>query len=309
MRSYFWSTALAFCLILLGSGRPVLAQNGDGVIFPYLPSGGPSNAVGIRYDFKVVQNTCTTDGKIQFSDSRYWGPDADTYLIEHNLYSSAQIFTDPVYTTWPLEGTTVTAQASLRLAAADYNKKGLVGVETEDPAEFPRQQYLIDGFGVPKTDMISQFNLNAKSGSVEVVRGPIITNLTGWKYGSVPLPSNVQFREWDATATIEGKAYKTKFALPDRNAQYLAPWELLVFSTEFFKYPGQFKIYVWNMAYLLPSATQWQAINQWQVTSYDGDGSDFGFKKIAHAGAKAIEISSSDGPYTPLGGVIDLSTP
>src|SRR5579859_593098 len=115
------------CLPLLWLPSPAGAQNGNGSIWPDFPPGQTVNtATRIRYNFSVVQNTCTTDFKILFSDSRYWGVDSDTYLIEHNLYSYELVYKDHVCTTWPQIGQSIFGQASLRMAVPDYNKKGLI---------------------------------------------------------------------------------------------------------------------------------------------------------------------------------------
>lgn len=299
-------------LLLLASALPAIAfgQNGVGHIWPYFPDGPTvSKVTAIRFMFSVVQDTAVNE-KILFSDERLFGPDADTYLVEHNLYSNELLYTDPVVTTWPLIGDDIQEEATMRLSIGDYNKKGFVGVKTGDAVNFPRQSYLIDGHGVPKTDMISQFNLNSgATGEVDVVRGDVVTDHSGWKWNGMPLARNVVFREWDMTFIFGGKSYPTRIAFPDRNSSFVVPGELLVFGSEFFKDAGNFQIELWNMQYQSLSTVGWQPLWKWVITDYDGDGSDWGFKKVDVNGHSVVEVSTGDGPYLSVDSVIDLSTP
>ena len=290
-------------------------DSGVAILWANLPSGQqPQNAVGIQYNFYVVANQAPAM-KILFGDSRFFGPSsfltstADTYLINDNIYSNTLLYTNPVNTTWPLQGQNVQTEASLRISQADFTDSGLTAVRTLDPVNFPRQSYWEDGNpNIPQSDMISQFSLNGLQGTVTILRGPVITDYAGWAAAGTPLQTNVSYREWDVTATINSTAHQMMVALPDAYAHNVYPLEMLVFGSEFWYLPGLFKIYYWNVQYQTDSSSSWVPIYTFSVNRYGGNGSDFGFKKTSWNGSNVIEVSNDGvGPYVPLNGTIDLT--
>ncbi len=290
-------------------GVPRLHAQGNGVarIFAQFPPGQEvADGVEVTYDFTIVANQ-SSDLKILFSDSRFYGSGSDTYLIEHNLYTDRYAYSDPVCTTWPLQGDHNAGESSLRVAVPDYVGRGLTGARTSDPA-FPRQTYLIDGIpGLWKTDMISQFDMTGMSGTVDVARGDLIVDPSGWRCDG-DLDAATSFREWDITVTIGGSPYVMMIALPDAGAHYVTPYEALVFYTEFMNQSGLFKVYFSNI-WIQSESMGWQPLNLWKVTDQDGGLDLFGFKKTAIDAGCAIEVSNeSQGPYLPPGTVFDISS-
>ena len=142
-------------------------------------------------------------------------------------------YSDRVCTTWPLEGTYVGSEASLRVAVPDYNQMGLTGAKTSAPLIFPRQSYLIDGLPIPKTDMISQLNLNNMEAEVTVIRKGIVSDKTGWSCDG-ELDQDTTFRQWDIAVSIASSNYTMHFAVPQSNAEFISPFESANFFTEFF---------------------------------------------------------------------------
>jgi hypothetical protein len=299
---------LLFVLAGLGLGvAPVHAQgNGVARIWARFPPGQTINdGVKLRYKFFIVANQ-SNPLKILFSDSRFYGSGQDTYLIEHNLYTDRYVYTDPVCTTWPLQGEHRSGESSLRVAVPDYVQKGLTGAKTRDPDRFPRQTYLIDGIpNLWKTDMISQFDCTGFSGTVKVARGGLVTNLQGWRCDG-DLDPGTSFRKWKVTVALQGTRDHMTIALPDESAHYITPYEALVFYTEFFNQPGLFKVYLWDLEIQSESSGTWQPLNLWEVT--DGPGTNYGFRKTSFNDQCGIEVSNEPGGnYAPAGTVIDLS--
>src|SRR5262249_48236120 len=284
-------------ILMLAAGA-AYAQGLTGML-PFFPPGEEvTDAVKAHYHFKVVANQ-SPGGKILFGSNRFYGTGAETYLIENNFYSNGLLYGDPVCTTWPLEGTTLFAVTTLRVAVPDYNLLGKTGAKTFAPLEFPRQSYNIDApTGAPKTDMISQFDLTRREGTVEISRGDLVSDDSGWKC-SGPLDASV-YRQWSVVVTVDAIQYAMAFALPDDGAHYFTPYEILNFYTEFFQHAGLFKVYFWNFEVQRETATTWIPLRWFRVHNDAPTGTEWGVRLTTHKGIRVIEVSN-DAPAAFFG--------
>ena len=113
--------------------------NGNmGVRAYFAPGLGPQDITGLRYKFHASDNNQVgTDLKILFGGMRLFAPGAiDTYLLESNLYTRGLHYSDPTCTSWPLLGTLVGSETSLRFAVPDYVGLGKTGAKTFAPLVF-----------------------------------------------------------------------------------------------------------------------------------------------------------------------------
>ncbi len=307
-------TSVALCLTLTVTGLVAFGQaahaqcNGNmGVRAYFAPGTGPSDITGLRYAFHAAENIqAGLDLKILFGFSRLYTPGAiDTYLLESNLYTRGLRYSDPICTTWPLLGTLVGSETSLRLAVPDYVGLGKTGAKTFAPFVFPRQSYLIDGLPIPKTDAISQMDLGQTTTEVVITRGDLVSDKTGWKCaGSLDADTYLQ---WDASVNVGATAYHVAFALPEGNARYITSGELIGFRTEFFLFSGLFKVYLWDFEFMRESTGSWEPLNEWIVDDHCGDASAYGVRIANFEGRTVLEISN-DGPgsFLPVGTIFEL---
>lgn len=282
-------------------------SNGLTAIWPVFEGAVPYDAVGVRFKFRVASNTSEVI-KIIFSDSRFCGNTADTYLLEYNVYDHGLRYEDPVNTVWPLLGDYIPRESSLRVAVPDYVMTDQVGVKTFSPNSFPRQRYMIDNIeGLWKTDLIYQYSLNNKTCSVEVNRGDVTDEVTGWKADGTWLPFDL-YRQWHVEVECGPIVDHMTFVFPDDSAQFLCPSEPLVFFTEFLNGVGDFKVFYWDMGIKRNSMNSWQPIFTWEVSRHDGSINDFGFRLAEYEGNPVVEISNNSAtPYLPVGSIIDLT--
>jgi hypothetical protein len=302
--------------MLLALPMSVSAQVG---IANYFPSGSEvADAIGVRYRVRYQTNAGSVNDfpkiKLILGTHRLYRPgSATTYIIETNSYTSRWTYSDPTCFAactaggCGIAGTETYDQASLRPAIPDYVGLGRVGAKTFSASMFPRQTYQIDFTGPVKTDLMAQANLNQKEAQVILVRGPVITDKTGWKCsGSL---DSATYREWDAAVIIDGVTHLMAFAVPDADARYLIPGEIASFTSEFFANPGAFAVYVWDIGILPESDQRWRNVRQWQVFRVDTPApTTYGARVAASAGHSVIEISNTagSGAYLPLGTVFDV---
>lgn len=273
----------------------------------FLPGREVNDMVGIRYTCRVVANQSPVI-KIIFGWNRFRGAGPDSYLIESNLYANGLRYEGDVQTTWPMKGDFIPQEASLRMAVPDYNKKGKTGARTLNPVLFPRQAYLVDGIrDLPKTDLISQANLNGEEVSVEIQRGKLVKEKDGWKPGG-ELDGD-QYRQWDARATIKGKRYEMAFALPEAGAQYLSAAEIMHFCTEFMHLDGLFKVQFWDAALQREGRSSWQRLDVWRVTHNDAETREYGIRIARSDKGNVLEFSNDNqGGYLEAEAIIDLAS-
>lgn len=300
-------TCLVFATIAGGFAAEAQCNGNMNVTGYFTPGEELFDIVGVRYKFNVVVNEQIGAGlKILFGFMRLFGSDPATYLLENNLYTTGRIYSDHTCTSWPLLGTIVASEASLRMAVPDYIELGRTGAKTFDAVTFPRQSYNIDGGPIEKTDMISQLNLNATTGQITILRGGIITDKTGWK--CVGDLDDTDYRQWDATVSVSGSDYRLAYALPDANAKYLLPFEFINFRTEFFLNTGDFQVLVWDFQILREGSAVWIPHKQFIIGDHCGDLSRYGSRLADFDGERVIEISNvGGGDYLPLGTVFSTA--
>ncbi len=281
--------SVAAGILVLAAGA-AWAQGLTGML-PFFPPGEEvTDAVKAHYHFKVVANQ-SPGGKILFGSNRFYGTGPETYLTENNFYSNGLLYADEVCTSWPLEGMPTFAVTTLRVAVPDYNLHGKTGARTFAPADFPRQSYNIDtATGAPKTDMISQFDLTGREGTVEISRGDIVTDHTGWKC-SGPLDASV-YRQWNVVVTVDGVSYPVAFALPDDGAHYFTPYEILNFYTEFFQHPGLFKVHFWKLEVQRENSTTWIPLRWFRVHNDAPTNTEWGVRITTDDGIRVLEVSN-----------------
>jgi hypothetical protein len=185
---------------------------------------------------------------------------------------------------------------------------GKTGAKTFAPLVFPRQSYLIDGLPIPKTDAISQLDLGQTTTEVVITRGGLVSDKIGWKcFGS--LDADV-YRRWDASAAVGPTTYDVAFALPDSHARFITSGELINFRTEFYLFPGLFKVYLWDFLLMRESTGSWEPLSSWIVDDQCGDASAYGVRLTSFEGRTVMEISN-DGPgsFLPVGTIFDLGFP
>ena len=262
---------------------------------PYFESDKEANdIIGVKYKFKIASNE-GQNMKILFGGSRLSGASADTYYLERNIYNSKVSYFDPVCSGgWEKLNNMTIGQSTLRIAVPDYIKKGKTGLKTDNSSYFPRINYGIDNVAdVPKTDVISQANLNGQEGTIETLRGNITNDKSGWKCDGKVLDGDT-YRQWNIKTTIGNSTYQTSIALPENGAKYLTPYELINFRTEFFQNAGLFKIYLWDFQFKRESKTSWEPLTKWKVSDYDGNTANYGIRKTIYNGNNAIEISNDN---------------
>lgn len=292
---------------LLSPATQAAATYGLTGIRPHWESAAPEDAIGVRFRFFVADNESTAL-KIVFSDSRLCGAQPDTYLVEYNIYDEGLRYVDWTYTKWPMLGTRMSQEASLRVAIPDYVREGRTGARTSSPEMFPRQTYEIDGVnGLWKTDLVSQTNLNKTECAVEMTRAGIVSDLSGWRVDDSDLPAGA-YRQWNVRVEFDRREYGMSFVVPDMNGEELCTWESLIFFTEFLHGMGLLRVYLWDFAVKKEGSDEWQPIDTWSVSHHDGSLEAFGVCKSEHRGIPVIEISNDPArSYLPVDSVIDLT--
>lgn len=316
MRSRLFAAGL---LLAISNWMVLSPASGQvGVWFYNTPGTEPSNVVKLRFRFSVGQNEGSINAspkiKLILGTIRVWGGSGGpTYILEANLYTSKWQYEDPACPPpgppAGLQGEEVYDQASLRMAIPDYVGEGKTGCRTFSPEMFPRQTYEIDYIqGLFKTDMMSQTNLNGECGLVEIERGPLVSDKSGWKC-SQDLSAGTEFRQWDVHVTIGGVRHAMAFAVPNENGRYLYPLEMPSLTTEFFANIGLFQVFYWEFAYQREGETNWSAMPRWKLRRDDGlSGRPYGVRVVQIGSRNVLEVSNTGGspPYIGLNTVFDL---
>ncbi len=292
--------------------------NGNmGVRAYFAPGLGPQDITGLRYKFHVADNNQAGLGlKILFGFIPLYTPEAARkYSLESNLYTLGLRYVHPICTTWPLIGTREGSKASLRLAVPDYAGQGKIGAKTFHPSFFPLQSYLIDNLPIPKTDAISQLNLNNTTTEVMITRGDPVSENTGWRrlvsdnseWKCVDSLDDDTYRQWDASTTVGPTTYNVAFALPESNASFISSAAPIIFRTEFYLNPGLFKVYLWDFQFMRESTGSWEPLTHWIVADHCGDASAYGVRLEDFEGQTVMEISNDGlGSFLPEGTIFDL---
>jgi hypothetical protein len=299
--------AIFLALVALLFGGPGL-QAQTGIVAYFAPGEEVTNGVAAFYKFRVVQDTSPII-TILFGWNRLYGVSNETYLLENDVYADGFAFTNQVCTTWPEIGNELYSQSSLRSDIPDYNEHGFIGSQSSSPVMFPKQTYWIDGItNLTKMDLTTQTNMNGVECSMQLSRGGLVTNLSGWNCAN-QLDPNTIFREWDATITFAGSTYTNRFALPDANGQYFTSYEIFDFLSEFFGVTtGVYQVYLYDLQIQSEGESWWRHINQFSVYQQNAWPTNYGVRVVSDQGANVIEISANVGAtnYFQSNAVFDL---
>jgi hypothetical protein len=282
---------------------------------PSIQPGMPNDLIGGQYRFRVVTNTSPSI-KIIFGFNSLYNPgSAIVYDMESNVYSSTLTFANGGCTTWPQIGTSTESVASLRNATADYpfhyGQQPAVGsaINTSDPVNWPVQTYIVDN--IPKlwkSDSISQFNINGIEGLVTIQRGGTLTNISSFARCGLTMLSGT-YRMWTITTELAGHApVINQLVVPDADARFLAPYQVLHFESEFLNSLGTFAVQYWDFYYMRESNPIWTPVSTFKTNfNYDGSGQDFGIHVVSVTGKDRIEFSNVPGNSYLPGGELPFS--
>ena len=264
----------------------------------------PTRVTGFRFSFHITEATTFA---ILFS-FRYLsssdGMAASSYVIEPNIYEGGLYYPDGTLTSWPMAGTNVWGEGSLRLAVDHPGNGAEIGTFPQQPTMFPRMTYNPDGLlQTWKTDMISQTNLVGKDCSVAFTKGLLLTNPIGWHFPD-ELPAG-KYQEWRADVKIGTNAYTASFAFPDGTANYLYTAIPFSFDTEWYHSSRNTTVCLWDLEFKEEAKPDWERLYSWRITHHDGDLNDFGIKLGTYQDHKVLQVSSRDGEnYSATGSIV-----
>jgi hypothetical protein len=265
--------------------------------------------VKVRYRFAIGLNRDNDEQplkiKLILGTFRVWGNVGTTYILETNYYTSRWTYDDhtcpPPGPPIGIIGEETFDESSIRIAIPDYVGEGKTGSKTFSVSEFPRQTYEIDYInGLFKTDMMYQSNMNDTSGLVEIERGELITDKTGWKCGE-DLAIETDFRQWNVFVTVGGISHSMAFAVPNEHGSYFFPWEMPSFTSEFFAFDGLFQVFFWEFSYQREATENWVPMQRWKVQRDDQlPGRINGVRVVDFGGKQVLEMSNVGGPIPYL---------
>lgn len=117
-----------------------------------------------------------------------------------------------------------------------------------------------------------------------------------------PLPSPAAI--WRVEAAMVGGSYKTWFAVPQAIGKRVM---FEVFATEFYQYPGAYRIAIWDLQVRRVGSTAWEPIHVWRCQHKGPYNVDFGFKKGRFRGRDVVELTAGlPGRYLQAGATLDL---
>jgi len=182
-------------------------------------------------------------------------------------------------------------------------------MNTSDPVNWPVQTYIVDNTPkLWKSDSISQFNINGIEGLVTIKRGSTLTNISSFvRCGLTMLPGT--YRMWTITTQLAGHAQViNQLVVPDADARYLAPYEVMQFASEFLAFAGTFTVQYWDFAYMRESNPVWTPVSTFKTNfNYDGSGQGFGIHVVSVGGADHVEFSNVPGNTYLPGGELPFS--
>lgn len=309
-RNTVWLGAITLRVVAVGKIPNSARGNGNSLILPeFGPGEAPTNVVGLRYHIRVDQNQ-TEAMQILFTGSTLHSPsEKKVYNLEYNIFSSRIVYQDNICTGYPPIGQVVDGEASLRLNFSDYNLESRFGGKTSNPQALPRQQILIDGIAnLQALGMVPQTSMNGKDITVEVTRGSLVTDKSGWKLCSGEKLGDESYQMWNLKATFDSKDYIATFALPADETEYFR--DIMGIWTEFLSNPGYWRVSYWSPEFLRENSKGWEPMNHWRVV-YNFGGSNnpegFGFRLAQYKGQPAIEVSNDGGTYLKTSETLNLA--
>jgi hypothetical protein len=315
--------------------------DGPSGITPYLAETEKvQDAVGFRYKFKVQVNSGNEETlKILLFSRSFYNPNRPEpfgyYEFETNLYSDWWGYKDEGCVEFGGLGVNHPGQTGLWVSIPDYPAvdpsfplamKGRIGIRPSDLSAFPRGSYGIDGIPfLTKIETISQQDMTGQDVSVQISRGDTFADdLSNWGYRLDPtradnlpsaclpnLPSGFTYRKWQVLVSFGTKSYSWDLAMPQDQALYISPDQLIAITTEFFQTSGAFQAFIWDLNGQSEKTMLWQPLTRWGVTyqihSERNTGS--GVKLGTYLGNRVIEFSCDrTDTYSRLYDVLDLAT-
>ena len=284
---------ILFILTQYGIDFSFAGGNGMVEVRPSFESGqNPESITALRYKFFIAANESRDNLKKIIVTLSFSGAGSDSYAIEANIFSAKAVFTDYACADgWQALNQLSNAKSSLRIGVSHNLAKDKIGIKTSDISIFPRITYENNGIeGLWKSEVVSQDNLDAKEGVIEISRGEIISDKEGWNCGG-NLDNN-SYRQWDVLITVDSQEYKISLAIPEESAKYLSGREIISLKTESAHKRGLFKAYYWDFEVRRERNKNWEKLNKWKVSEYDGFGDDFGVKKAVYNDKNVFEISN-----------------
>lgn len=303
-----------------------------GVTSYYPPGEEINNAVKVRYKFRVEENSKNHRFiKIVFGAHGLKGPGGAVASIEEDIMTDSPTYSDQICDhVGGLNAPQRQGETSLHVDISDYlGGAWNMGIKSFSPQAFPRHANVcIDNYppcvaafnkimsGQPvnpadlremtsRREMISQVPIDGRDISVEISRGDIITDKSGWQCGRA-LDSRT-YRRWNVLVMIDGVRHDMAIAIPDQYGQYLRSDNFLNPRTEFFDWSGYYKVYYWDVQIQRESSSAWEPVNTWKVTEYDGYPIDYGIRESVYNGNNVIEISNdAPGEFFPKDTVFSL---
>ena len=289
---------------------------GSAFLDPYFEHGQEiRNAVKVRYRCQVVRNECTEYEmwKIVFMfHALHKEGNPKPYLVQGQLMTNRFVYPHPsrrVGTEEVKDFKNIPGQAGLYVSVPDNHRDRKVGAMTRSPAFFPQMDSEIDYIkGFWSRAHMSQADLNGKEVAIEVARGDVRRDLTGWSvHGDL---TEGDYRVWRVTIDVDGQSHEIDCALPDGGGEYLSPARPVQIATEAFVInPGFMKAVYWDVEIQREHSAKWEPIKRWKLVETDADPTrnTWGMKLAQFKGRPVIEASNDGTPtYATKGEIIEL---
>ena len=271
----------------------------------------PGDLVGIQYRFLVVENESLLDSHVAGWNGLYApGAAAQGYNVGHFVDAGRWAYSNgECQTVQKISEPFTKATASLLIETTDYpyqsGQTSAVGsaMSTSDPATWPIQTYWADEItNLYQSRSESDFSINGIETLVTVERGGTLTDISSFLRCGIPmLPTT--YRLWTMTTQMTGlPPVVNQVVVPDAAARYIAPFQASQFETEFQNNPGTFTVQYWDFAYIRESDPQWHPVSTFvTLSSYLGNGQDFGLHVVSVNGQDRVEFSNVPGnSYLPM---------
>ena len=271
---------ILFVLAQCGLDLSYAGGNGIVEIRPSFESGQDHEDItALRYKFFIAANESRDNLKKIIAALPFAGAGSDNYAIEANIFSAKAEFSDYVCSDgWQTLSQVSNAKSSLRVGVSHNLAKDKIGIKTSDISAFPRITYENNGIeGLWKSEAVFQDNLDAKEGVIEISRGETISDKDGWNCGGSL--DDKSYRRWDILITVDSREYKISLAVGEENAEYLSGYEIISLRAESMHKRGLFKAYYWDFEVRREGNENWEKLNKWRISEYDGFGDDFGAKR------------------------------
>lgn len=194
----------------------------------------------------------------------------------------------------------ITAETGMKFRVEDTHRDKKVGLKSRNVEKLPVLNLEIDGIkDYWERAAYIQEDMTGKTVSIEVARGDLAKDLSGWSiHGDMP-PGN--YRIWTITASWDKQTQSVDCIAPDEHAKYLGTLSPANIATEAFrKHRGLLRVYYWDFEMQDEDSTDWLSVYG-GFLSTNGDPNDmtWGMKRAKFQGKNVIEVSN-DGTRTYL---------